>query len=211
MSVSAAPRSVRRRRPDDVRAEALAVARRLLLAEGPEALTLKAIGAAMGMSHANLIHHFGSAEALHSRLRAELLAEIAGTVRGLLEAHARGESKAEGIVDEVFAAYAEGGLGVLTAWSALSRGAGDSGELTGALDQVLPVLEGMIGGADAGVRAMEVLRLVTLLAFAESVIGGWLPRARPGGAGDPREFTRRLLHLLSQDAPPPAPGPPAND
>ena len=209
-------RPSRRRRPDDVRSEALAIARRLLLDGGPGAITLKAIGAEMGMSHANLIHHFGSAEALQARLRAELIAEISAAVKRLLEAHAKGD-ESERVVDRVFDAYADGGLGVLTAWSALSRSGGDTGELAQAFDELAPVLVAEHGGPDAEAKAREVLRLVTLLAFAESMIGSVLPRPRDGQAGDPREFTRRLLHLLSLDLPPPelsAPpaGPcPAND
>ena len=209
-------RPARRRRPDDVRAEALTIARRLLLEGGPSAITLKAIGAEMGMSHANLIHHFGSAEALQARLRAQLVGEISTTVARLLDAHARGD-ESERIVDRVFDAYADGGLGVLTAWSVLSRSGGDTGELSQALDELTPALEAQIEGPDAKARAVEVLRLVTLLAFGESLIGSVLPRPREGIAGDPREFTRRLLYLLSLDLSVPAgwgvpPAPvPAND
>ncbi len=213
------PRPARRRRPEDVRTEALAIARRLLVRGGPGAVTFKAIGGEMGMSHANLIHHFGSAEGLQARLRAELVGEVAAVVRDLLEAHARGEAKDHSIVDRVFDAYAGGGLGVLTAWSALSR-AGDAEtppELSAAIEQLVPVLEATVPGADAAARAREVLRMVTLLAFAESLIGPFLPRARQGEAGDPRAFTRRLLHLLALEpavAPGAAllrPGDPAND
>ena len=210
-------RPVRRRRPDDVRSEALAIARRLLLDSGPGAITLKAIGAEMGMSHANLIHHFGSAEALQARLRGELIAEISATVKRLLEAHAKGD-ESERIVDRVFDAYAEGGLGVLTVWAALARSGGDTGELAQSFDELTPVLVADIGGPDAEAKAREVLRLVTLLAFGESLIGSVLPRPRDGLAGDPREFTRKLLYLLSLDLPipdltarPPRPCAAAND
>ena len=216
-SASPAARSVRRRRPDDVRAEALATARRILAEAGPAAVTLKAIGAEMGMSHANLIHHFGSAEGLQARLRAELVAEIAGAVAELLRAHARGEDKDHSIVDRVFDAYVGGGLGQLFAWAALSRGGEAPRELAAALEDLTPVLESMIVGPDAAARAREVLRMVTLLGFAESLIGPYLPAGREGAAGDPRAFTRRLLQLLALEpavlpgGAAPAPADPAND
>ena len=200
-----------------MRAEALEIARRLLLDGGPGAITLKAIGAEMGMSHANLIHHFGSADALQTRLREVLVGEIASTVRTLLEGHAR-DGKPLGVVDRVFDAYASGGLGLLVAWSALARaGGGDAGELTRAFDELTPVLEAQVSGPDAAARAREVLRLVTLLAFAESILGPALSPPRAGAAGDPRNFTRRLLHLLALEpavapnGPPGMGGSPAND
>ncbi len=52
------------------RAAALDAARRLLIAEGPQAVTLKAVAAEMGKTHANLLHHFGSAAGLQSALAA---------------------------------------------------------------------------------------------------------------------------------------------
>jgi len=45
----------RKRSPEEARREALAGARTLLLDEGPQALTLARVGAAIGMSHTNII------------------------------------------------------------------------------------------------------------------------------------------------------------
>jgi AcrR family transcriptional regulator len=58
--------SIRRTRlsPEESRSAALAAARKLLLAEGPQAVTLKAVSAEIGRTHANLLHHFGSAAGL---------------------------------------------------------------------------------------------------------------------------------------------------
>ena len=47
--------------PEESRAAALEAARRLLIEHGPQAVTLKAVAAAIGKTHANLLHHFGSA------------------------------------------------------------------------------------------------------------------------------------------------------
>src|SRR5687767_13509177 len=47
--------------PDESRAAALEAARNLLLEAGPQAVTLKAVSARIGRTHANLLHHFGSA------------------------------------------------------------------------------------------------------------------------------------------------------
>ena len=40
----------------------------LLIEHGPQAVTLKAVAAAIGKTHANLLHHFGSAAGLQSAL-----------------------------------------------------------------------------------------------------------------------------------------------
>ena len=47
--------------PAESRSTALEAARRLLIEAGPQAVTLKAVAAAVGKTHANLLHHFGSA------------------------------------------------------------------------------------------------------------------------------------------------------
>jgi AcrR family transcriptional regulator len=84
--------SIRRKRlsPEESRSAAIAAARRLLLANGPQAVTLKAVAAEVGRTHANLLHHFGSAAGLQGEL-ARAIAEsvtssIAETVEPLLPA-----------------------------------------------------------------------------------------------------------------------------
>jgi AcrR family transcriptional regulator len=57
--MTAAPR--KRLSPEESRDAALEAARALLLEAGPQAVTLKAVAARIGRTHANLLHHFGSA------------------------------------------------------------------------------------------------------------------------------------------------------
>jgi AcrR family transcriptional regulator len=61
-------------------AEIKATARRLLVAEGPDALTLRAIARSMGMTAPALYRYFGSHEELVGGLCADLLAEITTTL-----------------------------------------------------------------------------------------------------------------------------------
>ncbi len=63
-------------------AEIKATARSLLVAEGPDALTLRAIARAMGMTAPALYRYFGSHEELVAACCADLLAEITGTLEG---------------------------------------------------------------------------------------------------------------------------------
>jgi AcrR family transcriptional regulator len=54
--------------PEESRAAALEAARALLIESGPQAVTLKAVGARIGKTHGNLLHHFGSAAGLQGEL-----------------------------------------------------------------------------------------------------------------------------------------------
>ncbi|HEX7657517.1 MAG TPA: TetR family transcriptional regulator, partial [Sphingomonas sp.] len=54
--------SRRRMSPEESRDAALEAARALLTESGPQAVTLKAVAGRIGRTHANLLHHFGSAE-----------------------------------------------------------------------------------------------------------------------------------------------------
>ena len=62
--------SIARRRlsPEESRFAALDAARELLIEAGPQAVTLKAVAARIGRTHANLLHHFGSAAGLQRAL-----------------------------------------------------------------------------------------------------------------------------------------------
>ena len=64
----------RRMTPEESRSAALSAARELLVEVGPQAVTLKAVGARIGRTHANLLHHFGSAEGLQKALIEDLAA-----------------------------------------------------------------------------------------------------------------------------------------
>ena len=53
-----------RRSPEAARKHIIEAARRLLIAEGPRALKLQRVGKEAGMSHASVVHYFGSIEGL---------------------------------------------------------------------------------------------------------------------------------------------------
>ena len=70
MSITSKPR--KRLSPEDSRAAALEAARDLLLEAGPQAVTLKAVAGRIGRTHANLLHHFGSADRFLAASQEEL-------------------------------------------------------------------------------------------------------------------------------------------
>ena len=64
--------SRKRLSPEESRNSALEAARALLIETGPQSVTLKAVAARIGRTHANLLHHFGSASGLQKALAEHL-------------------------------------------------------------------------------------------------------------------------------------------
>jgi AcrR family transcriptional regulator len=201
MSIKSSTPIERRRKPDAVREEALATGRRLLAQGGPGAITLKAIGAEMGMSHANLIHHFGSAEAFQDQLKCTLVQELTQTATALVHRYRAGQVRIADIVDIVFAAYSSGGIGTLVAWSAMTKSGREDQGLNQAILELVTVLEGVMAGPQASSRARAAVSLVTLLALGNSLIGNSLTKATGSDKGEMRDLTVWILDQLHKDGP----------
>ena len=182
----------RRRKADLVRQEALEVGRRLLIDAGPRAITLKAIGAELGMSHANLIHHFGSAEAYQACLKDLMVQDLTRQVTTIVSGPQGAAPDTAALVEKVFAAYGRGGIAMLMAWSALTGAPHDEAGLAATTRELVAALTPLIDSADAAARAREIVALVTLLAFADSLIGASLADA----VGAPRDAVRQLAARL---------------
>lgn len=166
------------------RTAALEAARALLLEQGPQAVTLKAVGAKIGKSHANLLHHFGSAAGLQSEL-ARYLAErvTAGIAQAVLRTR-QGEADPLEIVDRTFDAFGREGAGALAAWMILS----------GNRDALNPVLEAIhrlvhqLGEGMEGRPVHDITLALVLTALGDSLLGGAMSQA----LGLPRERAREL-------------------
>lgn len=110
----------RRRSPEEARKEAVVSARALLLSGGPDAVTLSAVAADIGVTHANLIHHFGSAAGLQSALMGSMVADLNQALDAAVARLRTDDGAPLELVNAVFDAFAEGGAGRLAAWIALS-------------------------------------------------------------------------------------------
>src|SRR3954452_17275883 len=106
--------------PEASRSAAIKAARQLLLTDGPQAVTLKAVAAKIGRTHANLLHHFGSAAGLQAELARSLAARVTGRIAEAGERSRAGEADARDIVDMTFDAFGKGGAGALAALMILS-------------------------------------------------------------------------------------------
>ena len=98
--------------PELSRAMALAAARKLLLERGPQAVTLKAVAAEIGRTHANLLHHFGSAAGLQAALARSTADRLNASIAEAVERAQSGEADAREIVDRTFDAFGNEGAGI---------------------------------------------------------------------------------------------------
>lgn len=166
------------------RGAAIAAARELLIANGPQAVTLKAVAATMGKSHANLLHHFGSAAGLQAALAADLGQRVTeGIARAGLTAR-HGEDDAREIVARVFDSFGRDGGGALASWMILT---GNRDALNPVLEAIQKLVDRMSEGDDVLSHRRSTLSLV-LLALGDSLLGGAMAHA----LSLPRETAREL-------------------
>jgi len=135
--------SRKRLNPEESRSVALEAARRLLLAHGPQAVTLKAVSAEIGRTHANLLHHFGSAAGLQAELARSIAERVTGSIAEAVEAARAGQRDARDIVDMTFDAFGREGAGALAAWMILTGN-------RDALNPVLDSIRGLVSGLTIG-------------------------------------------------------------
>jgi AcrR family transcriptional regulator len=118
--------SIKRSRlsPQASRDAALEAARAILLEHGPQAVTLKAVASRIGRTHANLLYHFGTADALQQALAADIVTRSGAMIAKRIAAAREdsGKAGAELIVDLFFDAFGGGG-GALAAWLSLTSDA----------------------------------------------------------------------------------------
>jgi AcrR family transcriptional regulator len=163
----------RRRSSGEARTEALACARRILIEQGPEAVTLKSVADAVGVSHTNILHHFGSAGELESELMSMMVRDLAAA---LMEVTARLRSDIEApraLVDMVFDAFDRGGAGRLAAWIVLSGNIGHLEPVREAVAELVRALEQRFAleKGDTHLGVTSAVLFIALMAFGDSVIG----------------------------------------
>jgi AcrR family transcriptional regulator len=181
--------------PEESRAAALEAARALLLEDGPQAVTLKAVGAKIGKTHANLLHHFGSAAGLQSELARHISDRVTAVIATVVERARQGEADPREIVDKTFEAFDEEGAGALAAWMILSGN-------REALNPVLAAIHRLVdqlgqGHEDRPVH--ETTLWLVLAALGDSLLGKPMADALGMPRGKAREIATRHLIAIHQD------------
>ena len=164
--------SIRKRLPpEQSRAAALQAARALLIEAGPQAVTLKAVSARMGRTHANLLHHFGSAGELQRELAEYLAGAVCASIADAVRATRAGIGSPREVVDLTFDAFDREGGGALASWMLLSGN-------EDALDPIIEAIHGVVDELhpqerEAGAeRTMHEATLsLVLLALGDALMG----------------------------------------
>lgn len=168
----------------DSRAAAVDAARALLIADGPQAVTLKAVASRVGKSHANLLHHFGSAAGLQAALAEDIARRVTEGIAEAVARTRRGEADAREIVDRTFDAFGAQGAGALASWMILTGN-------TDALQPIMTAIHDLVDqlGEGHGDRPLhEVTLSLVLTALGDSLLGAPMAAA----LGLPRAAARDL-------------------
>lgn len=187
--------SIKRTRltPDESRSAALEAARALLIEAGPQAVTLKAVAARIGRTHANLLHHFGSASGLQKALSAYLAETITATIGAAVQAARRGEVAPRTIVDLTFDAFDRDGAGPLASWMLLS---GNEDALDPVVEAIHALVDQLVATALSPGLA-ETIRdntlMLVLLALGDSQLGAPMAAALALPREKAREIATRNL------------------
>tara|TARA_R110000787_G_scaffold3020_4_gene11875 strand:+ start:137589 stop:138140 length:552 start_codon:yes stop_codon:yes gene_type:complete len=172
---------------------ALAAARDLLIETGPQSVTLKAVAARIGRTHANLLHHFGSASGLQKALAAYLSDEVCGMIAQAILKSRTGEGTVRDIVDLTFDAFDKQGGAALWSWMMLTGN-------EDALDPIVDAIHALVddigeGGHEDREKHDDTLALV-LMALGDALIGDRLS----GSLGLPRDSARDMAERQLEDA-----------
>jgi len=193
--VTSTPR--KRLSPIESRDAAVEAARALLVESGPGAVTLKAVAARVGRTHANLLHHFGSAEALQTALITRMAADIVGTIGAAVLRVRAGELDPREVVEMTFDAFGKGGAGALASWMILSGN-------TNALDPILTAIHDLVdelaeGDMPGDQPIQDQTLTLVLMALGDALMGAPMARALGLPATRARELALDAL-LASKDA-----------
>ncbi len=170
--------------PEESRSAALRAARELLIEAGPQAVTLKAVAGRIGRTHANLLHHFGSASGLQKALAKMLAERVCATIGEAVFKARSGEGNPREIVDLTFDAFDKEGAGALASWMIVT---GNEDALDPIVETIHDLVDQLGEGHDDTPMHEDTLGLV-LWALGDALLGGPLANS----LGLPRETARDM-------------------
>jgi AcrR family transcriptional regulator len=180
--------SIERKRltPDESRTAALDAARDILITDGPQAVTLKAVAMRVGRTHANVLHHFGSALGLQKALAAMLAESVCESIAETVVSARRGEADPRLIVDMTFDAFDQQGAGALATWMIMS---GNKDALDPILSAIHHLVDELADDNEDGLIKEDTLTLV-LMALGDALLG----KPMADALGLPREAARDIAY-----------------
>ena len=171
----------------------MVAARELLIEMGPQAVTLKAVAGRIGRTHANLLHHFGSASGLQKALAEYLSRTVCATIADAVLAQRAGLGSAREIVDLTFDAFDKEGAGALASWMLLS---GNEDALDPIVDSIHDLVD-RLGPVSESLETMQRMTLtLVLMALGDALLGGPMAKA----LDLPREAARQTAERFLIDS-----------
>ena len=182
--------------PTESRAAAVEAARELLMADGAAAVTLQAVAKRIGRSHANVLHHFGSAAGLSRALAEEIARSVAASIEGAIEQRRQGTGTERNVIDAMFDAFRREGAGELIGWIALTRQREALEPVVATIERIIRTMR-MAGDQ----RPVDKMTLgLTLLAIGDSLAGDEVARACGVERKAVRDIAITQIEALSGEA-----------
>ena len=187
-----------RRTPAEARRLILDTAARRLARHGIKGLNIADVARDAGITHATLLHHFGSADGMQRSLMTDMTAALLRDVLAALEDQSADDDDA--VVQALFGTLAKGGQANLVAWAAITEQdvrvdpeapGGPTGQL---FADLIDVLVAKLGGQRA--RAQRVVYLVATTALGAGLIGPTLPGMLGMSEAETQAFPRWLAEQL---------------
>ncbi|MEP7350279.1 MAG: helix-turn-helix domain-containing protein [Sphingorhabdus sp.] len=175
----------RRLSPEASRLAALEAARELLIETGPQAVTLKAVAGRIGRTHANLLHHFGSASGLQRDLAEYLTNGVCATIGKAIIQVREGAMSPRQLADLIFDSFDREGAGALASWMLLS---GNEDALNPVVEAIHRLVDEIAEDGHADASLHELTLELVLIALGDALMGGPLSAS----LGLPRETGREI-------------------
>jgi AcrR family transcriptional regulator len=180
----------RRLSPEESRITALKAARALLIEAGPQAVTLKAVAGRIGRTHANLLHHFGSAAGLQMALATSLTESICEEIVAAVMRSRAGEGRPRDVVDLTFDAFDKHGAGALTSWMILS---GNEEMLEPIVETIHRVVDQVAEGGHADRNLHDDTLTLVLMALGNALMGAPLAKSLGLPLTRARDIAERIM------------------
>ena len=175
----------RRLSPEASRLAALEAARELLIETGPQAVTLKAVAGRIGRTHANLLHHFGSASGLQRDLAEYLTNGVCVNIGRAIYQMREGAMSPRELADLIFDSFDREGAGALASWMLLS---GNEDALNPVVEAIHRLVDEIAEDGHADSSLHELTLEMVLIALGDALLGGPLSAS----LGLPRETGREI-------------------
>jgi TetR/AcrR family transcriptional regulator, repressor for neighboring sulfatase len=189
MNVNSRDKRVRRT-AEEAKSLILSVASDRLSAFGLEGLNISGVAKDAGMSHATVIHHFGSTGAMREALLEKMTHDLLSDVMVALNHH---EEPAK-ILDHLFEMLSQGGHGRLLAWLALDQQAFTPA--SGSKGLFTEILNTISEDTSDPAHAKQIIFLVAIAAMGKSICGDAIAGLIGMNESEAQQFPEWLAELI---------------